>query len=124
MREDPVYRQNQRDSNQTWQENNPDYWKNYRKKHPEKAAFNRLKQQIRNKRKKKDAHPVAKADLKKTAKMALVDRADELQGKDLWLISSDALLPPIKFKLLIVNKPDQAKAKKVVMKDSTRPEFC
>lgn len=115
MKEDTVYRLNQRDSNRTWRENNSDYWKNYRKKHPKKTAINRLKQQIRNEKRKKDDHPIAKANLKKTAKMVLVDWADELQGKDLWLVFSDAVIPPIKLNLLIRNKPSQPKPQNAVI---------
>ncbi len=105
MNEDPVYRQNQKDSNQTWRENNPDYWKRYRKKHPKKATDNRLKQQIRNRKRQKETFPVMKANLKVTAKMVSVDWIDRLQEKDLWLVSSDAIISPIKLSLLIQNKP-------------------
>lgn len=105
MKEDPVYRQNQRDSNQNWRENNPDYWKNYRKRHPKKAADNRLKQQIRNQKRKKETLFVTAASLKIDAKMDSVDWFDALQEKELWLVSSDAVISPIKLSLIIQNKP-------------------
>lgn len=114
MQEDPVYRQNQRDSNRTWRENNPDYWKTYREKHPEKAAINRMKQQIRNQKKRKADHPVAKETLKKSVKMALVDWVDALQGQELWLVSRAAVIPPIKLSLLVHDKKNQPIVKNVM----------
>lgn len=109
MKEDPVYRQNQKDSNRTWRENNPNYWKDYRKKYPDKAEKNRLKQQLRNQKRQKRDHPVAEVDHEKIAKMVLVDRTDRTQEKGLWLVSSGGLIPPIKL-VLIMNheKPGQA----------------
>lgn len=110
MKEDPVYRQNQKDSNQTWRENHPDYWKDYRKRHPDKAEHNRLRQQVRNQKRQKSDHPVVEADHQKIAKMVLVDRADELQEKGLWLVSGGGRIPPIKLVLISnPNKPGQAK---------------
>jgi hypothetical protein len=107
MQEDPVYRQNQRDSNRTWRENHPDYWKNYREKHLQTAARNRLKQQVRNQKKRNVEQPAATANLKKGANRYWVDWIDELQGKDLWLVSSGAVIPPIKLILLVQDKTTQ-----------------
>ena len=50
MRADPEYRLNQKTSNRTWAEAHPGYWKEYRKRHPEKAQRNRILQRIRNMR--------------------------------------------------------------------------
>jgi hypothetical protein len=45
---DPVYRQVCNDSSQKWRAQNPDYWKQYRKAHPDKADQNRARQQPRD----------------------------------------------------------------------------
>lgn len=50
MRTDPEYEANQRESQRTWQERNPGYWKQYRNGHPEYAMRNRLLQRQRDKR--------------------------------------------------------------------------
>ena len=48
IKKDPEYKETQKLSNQKWLLNNSDYWKNYRKKNPEKALRNRMLQRIRN----------------------------------------------------------------------------
>jgi len=48
---DPEYAQGQKLSNSKWLANNPDYWKDYRSRNPEKADRNRVFQQIRNRAK-------------------------------------------------------------------------
>jgi hypothetical protein len=48
---DPEYAQGQKLSNNKWLANTPNYWKDYRSRNPEKAARNRVLQQIRNKAK-------------------------------------------------------------------------
>ena len=50
MRTDPDYKFNQTVSNKIWTKANPGYWRDYRKRHPEKAERNRMLQSIRNRR--------------------------------------------------------------------------
>jgi uncharacterized protein (DUF4415 family) len=50
MRTDPEYKFNQTVSNKKWVQANPEYWKDYRRRHPEKAERNRILQSIRNRR--------------------------------------------------------------------------
>ena len=50
MRTDPDYKFNQTVSNKIWAKANPGYWRDYRKRHPEKAERNRMLQSIRNRR--------------------------------------------------------------------------
>jgi hypothetical protein len=45
---DSVYRQVCNDSSQKWRAENPGYWKQYRKGHPDKAGRNRTLQQVRD----------------------------------------------------------------------------
>jgi len=60
---DPEYRSGQKLSNKKWKEANPDYWKIYREKNPEKAERNRLLQRLRNRKKRaSDNNKIAKMD--------------------------------------------------------------
>ena len=45
---DPDYRDNQARAQQAWLERNPDYWREYRRTHPEYRERNRLLQRERN----------------------------------------------------------------------------
>ena len=47
---DPEYKEGQRLAQNKWLQNNPDYWKGYRRRHPEQADRNRFLQKIRNMR--------------------------------------------------------------------------
>jgi len=50
LKADEEYRQVCRDSSRKWCSQNPDYWRQYRQKHPESVAQNREKQQARDRR--------------------------------------------------------------------------
>ena len=50
MKTDLIYAANQESSQQQWIKANPGYWKQYRKKNPEKAERNRVGQAMRNQR--------------------------------------------------------------------------
>ena len=56
MKTDPQYRVEQEKANDRWLKRNPDYWKNYRDRHPDYCRQNREKQKQRDrKRKEKNA---------------------------------------------------------------------
>jgi len=61
MKIDPVYNASQKISQKQWAKANPGYWKQYRKKNPEKAERNRILQTIRN-RKARGPNSLAKMD--------------------------------------------------------------
>ena len=63
MKDDPDYQENHRDSQQYWIEKNRDYWRRYRKQHPEYVQRNRLLQKERDK--KRRLHHLAKMDASK-----------------------------------------------------------
>ena len=69
MRKDPEYRLNQKASNKKWAEAHPGYWKEYRKRNPEKAERNRILQTIRNRRRSKKMKGDAGGDLLLIAKV-------------------------------------------------------
>jgi hypothetical protein len=50
MKTDPEYYASQKISQKQWARANPDYWKKYRRNHPEKAERNRVLQAIRNRK--------------------------------------------------------------------------
>ena len=50
MKTDPVYSANQKSSQNKWLAANPNYWKAYRKRNPEKAERNRILQASRNRK--------------------------------------------------------------------------
>ena len=54
MVKDPDYRDNQKRCQKEWQLSHPDYWRDYRDRHPEYLKRNRLLQQWRNARRGKD----------------------------------------------------------------------
>jgi hypothetical protein len=65
MKTDPDYRAGQRHSWKQWARENPDYWRRYRKKNPEKAERNRTLQAIRN-RKARGSKDLGKMDASKS----------------------------------------------------------
>jgi len=68
LKHDPVYRANQKSSQQQWLASKPGYWKAYRKKNFEKAERNRILQRQRN-RKARFLPAVVKMDPSLIAKM-------------------------------------------------------
>lgn len=60
--EDPAYRANQLDANKRWREKNPDYWRDYRKRHSEYVRRNLELQRERNRRRRHGSGPIAKMD--------------------------------------------------------------
>ena len=54
---DADYQANQRDARERWLEKNPDYYRNYRKSHPDYVKKNRQKQRERNRRRSRSGRP-------------------------------------------------------------------
>lgn len=89
MRTDPDYKFNQRMSNKKWAEANPGYWKEYRKKKPEKAERNRIFQTIRNRRRPKNQDLNAKVDT------SLIAKVDASKSNNFRLVGQFWLVPVI-----------------------------
>jgi hypothetical protein len=66
---DSEYKANQRQSHQEWLWANPNYWKDYRKRNPEKVVRNRMLQTLRNRRRRKAQDSNAKMAPSLIAKM-------------------------------------------------------
>ena len=91
MKTDPVYNSSQKISQQQWAKENPHYWKQYRKKNPEKTERNRILQTIRN-QKDKGFDPFAKMDASKIAKF-------EILGQ-FWLVPVVAKMDSLKVNIV------------------------
>ncbi len=89
MHNDPDYRAEQKLSQKKWILANPDYWKKYRIKHPEKAQRNRELQLIRNRRRTKQLNLNVKMDTSLIAKM------DARKSNEFNLIGQFWLVPVI-----------------------------
>jgi len=90
---DPDYKEGQRLSQKKWLQNNPDYWKKYRRRNPEKANRNRSLQKIRNM---KQQHPPKPSKTIGIAKMdARKSSLQSLSGQ-YWLIPTVAKMDAVK----------------------------
>ena len=57
MLNDANYRQDQKNAQEDWKNNNPDYWKNYRRDHEQYTDGNREQQRRRNRAKRANSAP-------------------------------------------------------------------
>ena len=96
MKMDPDYQFNQKLSQKQWAKANPGYWKQYRRKNPDKAKRNRILQSIRNRRARlsnqKDAALIAKMDASKPDNF-------EVLGQ-FWMVPVIAKMDALKVNLL------------------------
>jgi len=102
---DPDYKGDQQLSKNKWAQNNPDYWKRYRERNPEKAQRNRDLQKIRN-LKKNDV--VESSETSKTVGIAKMDASEAMQGKpsglsgEYWMVPTVAKMDPVKVYLSVL----------------------
>ena len=96
MKTDPDYQFNQKLSQKQWAKANPGYWKQYRRKNPDKARRNRILQAIRNRRARlpnqKSAALIAKMDASKPDNF-------EVLGQ-FWMVPVIAKMDALKVNLL------------------------
>ena len=97
-RNDPDYRENQRQAQQRWAAGQPQYWRGYRAKHPEYTAANRAQQRERDQRRReREAAPSAGVDLAKSDASArdshifsgtyrLIPVTRQLAKMDVWTV--------------------------------------
>ncbi len=99
LKTDPIYAANQKSSQQQWVNANAGYWKQYRKKNPEKAERNRIGQAIRN-RKARSASDVTKMDPLLIAKMD-ASKSDNFQVLgQFWLLPVIAKMDALKVNII------------------------
>ena len=91
IKNDETYRKDQKEAQEIWLNNNPDYWKKYRRKNSKYTEHNRKKQRKRNqiKRAESAAEPISKP----IAKMdALIHENNIISGKyELVPVKSDMI---------------------------------
>jgi hypothetical protein len=99
IKTDPDYRFNQKVCQKQWAEANPGYWKEYRKKNPEKAERNRILQAIRNRR-------ARSSPLKRKTDMSVIAKMDaskpdnfEVLGQ-FWMVPVIAKMDTLKVNIL------------------------
>ncbi|MCD6389743.1 MAG: hypothetical protein J7L69_10060 [Desulfobulbaceae bacterium] len=104
MHIDPDYRANQKVSNKNWAQNNPDYWKEYRSRNPDKTQRNRILQGVRN-RKRKGTSVNAKMDASSIAKMDALNPSEvEVVGR-FWLVPVIAKMDASMVNILRISSP-------------------
>ncbi len=99
LKTDPIYAANQKSSQQQWLKANPGYWKQYRKKNPDKAERNRIRQAIRNRKarsspnaKKIDPVLIAKMDASKSDSFKILGQ--------FWLLPVIAKMDALKVNII------------------------
>ena len=95
MQDDPDYRLNQKQSWAKWAREHPGYWKEYRKKHPDKAQRNRLLQKLRRKKRKDQPVEIAKMDASKPGKI--------VPSGQFYLVPSVAKMDALKVDLYFIS---------------------
>jgi len=105
MHTDAEYRANQKQSHQEWLRANPSYWKDYRKRNPEKAERNRLLQAIRNRRQRRFDEANARGDPPLIAKMDASKPEDFRPIGQFWLVPVIAKMDALKIFLHPISAP-------------------
>ena len=89
MRTNPEFRLNQQLSNKKWAKANPDYWKEYRRKNPEKTERNRQLQIVRNRRRSKKPNVTSALD------QSVIAKVDALKSNKFNPVGQYYLVPMI-----------------------------
>ena len=105
MDTDPKFKEDQKLTNKKWAQNNPGYWKEYRKNNPKKAERNRALQTVRNRRRAEKRKNKAKDKSKVIAKVdASISNNFKLLGR-FWVIPVIAKVDPLKVNMYEISKP-------------------
>jgi len=105
MATDPDFKRDQKLSNKKWAQNNPGYWKEYRKRNPEKAERNRILQTIRNRRRANNRNNNANTDIPLIAKVdASISNNFKVVGQ-FWLVPVIAKVDALKVNIFDISSP-------------------
>ena len=105
MATDPDFKRDQKLSNKKWAQNNPGYWKEYRKRNPKKAEINRILQAIRNRRRYSNRKKNANTDIPLIAKVdASISNNFNVVGQ-FWLVPVIAKVGVLKVNILEIPSP-------------------
>ena len=110
IKTDPDYKANRRDSQKTWAEKNPDYWKHYRKT-PNQVERNRILQKVRYQKQKKEKKCLEKGGLSKNiAKMdALKSNKTGISGT-FWLVPFVAKMDALMVQITDITKSKRSRS--------------
>jgi hypothetical protein len=89
MKTDKKYWADQKRCQYEWLRANPNYWRDYRRRHPEKVKRNRALQMIRNRRRRKSVETATGRDT------ALIAKMDASKVNDYKLVGQFWLVPVI-----------------------------
>ncbi len=99
---DPDYKKGQQLAQNKWLQDNPNYWKKYRERNPEKAQRNRDLQKVRNLKGKGVVEPLRISESVGIAKMdASKARKYRLSG-EYWMVPTVAKMDPVKVYLSVL----------------------
>ena len=102
---DPDFKRDQKLSNKKWTQNNPGYWKEYRKINPEKAQRNRILQTIRNRRRPNNRKKNTNTDIPLIAKVdASISNNLKVVGQ-FWLVPVIAKVDALKVNIFDISSP-------------------
>jgi hypothetical protein len=107
MATDPDFKRDQKLSNKKWAQNNPGYWKEYRRKNPEKAQRNRILQAIRNRRRPKNRKKNANTNIPLIAKVDASISNDFRMVGQFWLVPVIAKVDALKVNIFDISSPYQ-----------------
>jgi len=105
MATDPDFKLDQKLSNKKLVQNNPGYWKKYRRENPEKAERNRILQTIRNRRRSNNRNKNENTDIPLIAKVdASISNNFKMVGQ-FWLIPVIAKVDTLKVNIFEISSP-------------------
>ena len=105
MATDPDFKLDQKLSNKKWAQNNPEYWKEYRKRNPKKGEINRILQAIRNRRRYSNRKKNANTDIPLIAKVdASISNKSKVVGQ-FWLVPVIAKVDALKVNIFEIPSP-------------------
>ena len=112
MKKDPQYKADQKQAQKDWCQKTPGYWKRYRGNHPEAKSNNRVRQSIRNlrRRSKKQVQKALKkgkrdAAIKLIAKMDALERNNDKDCSQFWLVPVIAKMDALKVSIHVISRP-------------------
>ena len=105
MATDRDFKRDQKLSNKKWAQNNPGYWKEYRRKNHEKAERNHILQTIRNRRRPNSRNNNENADIPLIAKVdASISNNFKVVGQ-FWLVPVIAKVDALKVNIFDISCP-------------------
>lgn len=98
---DPDHRSNQRHSHQAWCRSRPDYWSEYRRRHPDKAERNRRLQARRDQRR-RHPPPQSAALLAKMDALVSFKPVELPENGEFWLVPVLAKMDALRVKIVAI----------------------